>query len=110
MSDTYRRGAHTIVEIHLHLVWGTKYRTAVLSGDVGMRGRELIHEICAQEAVISIKGHVATDRGHLCISIPPQVAISRLVQRLKGKPAYKLLQEFPHLRTKFWGRHLEARG
>jgi putative transposase len=40
----------------------------------------------------------------------PQVTISRLVQRLKGKTAYKLLHEFPHLRKKFWGRHLWARG
>jgi putative transposase len=44
------------------------------------------------------------------VSIPPQVTISRLVQRLKGKTAYKLLQEYPHLRKEFWGRHLWARG
>ncbi len=32
------------------------------------------------------------------------------MQRLKGKTAYKLLQEFAHLRKQFWGRHLWARG
>jgi putative transposase len=57
-----------------------------------------------------IQGHVAKDHVHLFVSIPPQVTISRLVQRLKGKSAYKLLQEFPHLRKKFWGQHLWARG
>ena len=72
--------------------------------------RDLIREICAHDDVLIIKGHVAKDHVHLFVSIPPQVTISRLVQRLKGKTAYKLLQEFPHLRKKFWGRHLWARG
>jgi hypothetical protein len=58
MSDTYRRGAHTVFEIHLHLVWVTKYRRAALSGEVGTRVRELIREICAQEGVVIIKGQV----------------------------------------------------
>lgn len=44
------------------------------------------------------------------ILIPPQVTISRLVQRLKGKTAYRMLQEFAPLRKQFWGRHLWARG
>jgi REP element-mobilizing transposase RayT len=32
-----------------------------------------------------------------------------LVQRLKGKTAYRMLQEFAPLRKQFWGRHLWAR-
>ena len=47
---------------------------------------------------------------YLLVSIPPQVTISRRVQRLKGKTAYKLLHEFASLRKQFWGRHLWARG
>ena len=27
----YRRGAHTVYEIHLHVVWTTKYRQPVLT-------------------------------------------------------------------------------
>lgn len=109
MSE-YRHGAHTVFEIHLHLVWITKYRRPALSGEVGTRVRDLIREICGQNDVHIIKGHVSKDHVHLFISLPPQVTISRLVQQLKGKSAYKLLQEFPHLRKKFWGRHLWARG
>jgi putative transposase len=47
---------------------------------------------------------------HLFVSIIPQVAISRLVQRLKGKTSYKLMSEFAHLKKAFCGRHLWARG
>jgi putative transposase len=32
--------------------------------------------------VLIIKGHVSKDHAHLPVSIPPQVTISRLVQRL----------------------------
>jgi putative transposase len=60
--------------------------------------------------VLIIRGPVPADHVHLLVSIPPQVAVSRLVQRLKGKTAYKLLGEFAHLRKQFWGRHLWARG
>ena len=38
------------------------------------------------------KGHVSKDHVHFLVSIPPQVTISRLVQRLKGKTAYRMLR------------------
>jgi putative transposase len=97
----YRRGAHTVFEVHLHIVWTTKYRKAVLTGEAGLRVRELIREICGRLDVTIIKGHVSKDHVHLFVSIPPQVTISRLVQQLKGKTAYKMLAEFPHLNKKF---------
>ncbi|NOT56835.1 MAG: IS200/IS605 family transposase, partial [Deltaproteobacteria bacterium] len=109
MKD-YRHGAHTVFEIHLHLVWITKYRRPALTGEVALRVRDLIRDICGQHSVTIMKGHVSKDQVHLLVSIPPQVTISRLVQWLKGKTAYKLLGEFPQLRKTFWGRHLWARG
>ena len=106
----YRHGAHTVFEIHLHLVWTTKYRKAIMSGEVGLRVRELIKQVCRDEEVEIMKGHVSKDHVHLFVSIPPQVTISRLVQRLKGKSSHSLLAEFEHLRKTFWGRHVWARG
>jgi putative transposase len=106
----YRHGAHTVFEIHLHVVWTTKYRRPALTGEVATRVRDLIREICGQHEVTIMKGHVAKDHVHLFVSIPPQVTISRLIQWLKGKSSYKMLGEFPHLQTQFWGRHLWARG
>jgi putative transposase len=106
----YRHGAHTVFEIHLHLVWTTKYRKPVMRGDVGVRVREVIRQVCRAEEVDILKGHVSKDHVHLFVSIPPQVTISRLVQRVKGKSSHALLAEFSHLRKAFWGRHLWARG
>jgi len=106
----YRHGSHTVFEIHLHLVWVTKYRKPVLRGEVGVRVRELVRQVCRAEEVEILKGHVSADHVHLFVSIPPQVTISRFVQRVKGKSSYKLLQEFKHLRKTYWGRHVWARG
>ena len=110
LKSDYRRGPHTTYEIHLHLVWVTKYRRPVLRGEVGERLREIIRELCAADDVSILKGHVARDHVHLFLSIPPQVTISRLVQRLKRASSYKLLAEYSKLKKKFWGRHLWARG
>jgi len=79
MTD-YQRGAHTVFEIHLHLVWITKYRRPALSGEVATRVRDLIRDICAQHEVDIMKGHVAKDHVHLFVTIPPQVTIGRLLQ------------------------------
>ena len=107
---TYRHGSHTVFTIHLHLVWITKYRKKVLVDSVALRVRDMIREICQAEEVDIIKGHVSKDHVHLFVSLPPQVTISRLVQRLKGKTSFKLLNEFAHLRKTYWGRHFWARG
>ena len=86
----YRRGAHTVFEIHLYIVFTTKYRKPALSGEVATRVRDLVRENCAQHEVKIMKGHVAKDPVHLFVSIPPQVTISRLLQWLKGKTAHHL--------------------
>ena len=106
----YRHGSHTVFSIHLHLVWITKYRKKVLEGAVAHRVREMIRDQCMKEGVDIMAGHVSRDHVHVFVSIPPQVTISRLVQRLKGKTSYKLLQEFPHLGKLYWGRHFWSRG
>ena len=108
--SAYRRGAHSVFEIHLHLVWETKYGKAVLRGEVGERVRELIREVCRQHEVTIMKGHVSKDHVHLLVSVPPQVTVSRLVQWLKGKSSRKLMDEYPGIRKTFWGRHVWARG
>jgi putative transposase len=108
--EDYRHGAHTVYEIHLQLVWVTKSRRPALVGEVAWRVRDRIREICGQHAVVIMKGHGGKDHVHLLVALPPQVTISRLPQWLKGKTAYNLLAEFPHLRKTFWGRHIWARG
>ncbi len=108
--QNYRKTTHTTYDCKYHIVWITKYRKKVLSGLVGVRVRELVREICKTNDVEIFKGHVSEDHVHLFVSVPPHLSISKLVQYLKGKSSYKLMQENKQLSKQFWGRHLWARG
>ncbi|MDO8545279.1 MAG: IS200/IS605 family transposase [Opitutaceae bacterium] len=108
--ENYKSGSHTRHDLKVHLVWSTKYRKAVLFGEVALRVRELIREICAVQEVTILKGHVSKDHVHLFVGYPPHLAVSKLVQRLKGKSLYALLSEYTEMRRKFWGQRLWARG
>lgn len=79
-------------------------------GIVAERVRELLRGICKEHDVEILKGHVSKDHVHLFLSVPPHLAISKLVQYLKGKSSYKLLSENKELSKLFWGRHLWGRG
>lgn len=81
-----------------------------MAGEVGKRVRELVREICKRNDVEILKGHVSQDHVHLFVSVPPHLAISKLVQYLKGKSSYKMMQENKQISRLFWGRHLWARG
>ena len=109
MSE-YRHGSHTVFSIHLYIVWITKYRHKVLYKEVAERVRAIVREEGRKSGVDILKGHVSSNHVPVLVSIPPQVTISRLIQRMKGKSSYHLLREFPHLRKRFWGRHVWARG
>ncbi len=109
MKD-YKRGTHSRFEIQIHLVWCTKYRKKILRGDIGHRFRDLAREICAGMKVEIVKGVVSADHVHMLVSIPPQVAVSKLVQVIKGKTSYKMQREFGSLRKEYWGQRMWARG
>jgi len=106
----YRKGSHTVYNIEYHLVWVTKYRYQILIGEVQLRVREIIRQICQQHDLTILKGPVSKDHLHLLVSAPPHHAVSYLVQKLKGRSSRMLQQEFPHLRKRYWGQHIWARG
>ena len=66
--------------------------------------------ICASLDVEIVKGNIRRDHVHMLVSVPPTLAVSRLVQRMKGLTSRKLLMENRGLNRAFWGRHLWARG
>jgi putative transposase len=106
----YRLGAHTKSELKVHVVWIPKYRKAVLTGEVAVRVREVIRQIAAEHELEIISGKVARDHVHVFLSYRPTQKVSQIMPWLKGTSWGVLLQEFPHLRKKFWGRHLWAGG
>ncbi|GAO99030.1 transposase IS200 like protein [Caedimonas varicaedens] len=106
----YRRSSHCLFDLKVHLVWITKYRKPVLYGSEGTRLRDILRQVCTELEVEIVSGNIRRDHVHLLLSVPPQVCVSKLVQKLKGVSARKLLQESERFKKAFWGHHLWARG
>ena len=108
--DEFRKSSHTVSWLSVHIVWVTKYRYHVLKGDIQVRCRDLLVQICNSENVKILKGVVSKDHVHMHIEYPPSLSISDLVKRLKGRTSIMLQKEFPELGKKYWRRHFWAIG
>ena len=97
-------------DVKYHIVWITKYRYKVQRGKVAERARDLIGQISGAREVTIVRGAVWPDHIHRLVVAPPQLAPAKLVQYLKGRSRRRLQEEFPHLRKRYWGQHLWARG
>ena len=89
----YRKASHNVYDLKYHIVWITKYRKPVLTKVIGTRVRDLVRMICASLDVEIVEGNLSRDHVHLLVSVPPTLAVSRLVQRMKGLTSRKLLEE-----------------
>ena len=103
--SNYRHNGHTVSSLSCHIVWATKYRYAVLTGDIQKRCRDLLIQICNSEDVRILKGVVSKDHVHMHIEYPPEQSVSLLVKKLKGRTSHHLQQEFPMLKKRYWGQH-----
>ena len=101
-----RKGSHSVHQLHVHIVWSTKYRFGVLRGEIQIRCRDLLRQSCDSLDVQILKGVVSKDHVHLHVSYAPKLSVSEIVKRLKGRSARILLEEFGELRKRYWGGHL----
>lgn len=106
----YETGKHCVFYHRYHLVWSTKYRYKVLHGDVRFRVRDIIRQVCAENGVDIIRGVLSSDHVHMFVSVPPKLAISDLMRKMKGRSSHKVQHEFPLLKKRYWGRHFWGRG
>ena len=104
--ENIRKGSHSILQLHVHLGWSTKYRYEVLRGDIQVRCRDLIRQSCDSLDIQILKGVVSKDHIHLHLSYPPKLSISEILKRLKGRSAKILLMEYTELKKRYWGGHL----
>ena len=101
-----RKGSHSIHQLHVHLVWSTKYRYDVLRGGIQVRCRDLIRQTSDTLDIQILKGVVSKDHVHLHLSYAPKLSISEILKRLKGRSAKILLLEYSELKKRYWGGHL----
>lgn len=106
----YDTGSHCVFYHRYHLVWSTKYRFKVLKGRVRLRVRYICRQVCHENEVAILRGVLSSDHVHMFVSVPPKLAISDLVRKMKGRSSHKVQREFPELRRRYWGRRFWGRG
>jgi putative transposase len=88
----YRYGSHTVFKLKYHFVFVTKYRYKVLTGDVGLKVRELIRQTCEAFEIEILNGVVSKNHVHLLLSAPPNLAPSEIMRRIKGRISLKFAE------------------
>lgn len=79
-----RRGRHCVFLMHVHLVFVTKYRRQIFDYDAIEKLRTYFSNICADFEAELVEMDGEQDHVHLLINYPPKLAISSLVNSLKG--------------------------
>lgn len=97
-----RRGKHCVFAMHVHLVFVTKYRCRVFDGDAIRRLRTVFDKVCADFGADLVEMDGEDDHVHLLVEYPPKVALSRLVNSLKGVSSRLLRKERPDIRDRYW--------
>ncbi|AGI69322.1 putative IS200/IS605-family transposase [Octadecabacter antarcticus 307] len=93
ISHLLSTGSHTIFyhRYHrYHVVLATKYRHKVLRGPMREQIRDIIRQSCAEMGVHILRGVLAGDHVHMFISVPPQIALSKVMQRIKWRSSRRV--------------------
>lgn len=93
-TQSYRRARHSVSSLHAHLVFVTKYRRAIFTDDMLTFTERTLRGVCDELGADLVEFNGEADHVHLLVAYPPALAISTLVQRLKGRTAYAVRRDF----------------
>ena len=96
----YKSNNNIVFACKYHVVWCPKYRRKVLNGNIELRLKEIIEQVCLERQAELIELEIMPDHVHLLVSIDPQYGIHRLVKQIKGTSSRMLRSEFKELRTR----------
>ncbi len=100
--ESVRTGRHCVFVLHAHLVFVTKYRHGVFGDRHLTRLEEIMRAVCSDFECGLVEFNGEADHVHLLVDFPPKVAISKLVNSLKGVSSRRMRQEFPDLSRHYW--------
>ena len=101
-SIDFRLGRHCNTNIHVHLVFVTKYRKCIFTPDILSTIKSVFTKICKDFEAELVECDGERDHIHLLIYYPPKVSISRLVNSLKGASSRRLRRIHPELKACYW--------
>src|SRR5487761_2465479 len=92
-DNDIRHGRHCIFMMHVHLVFVTKYRREVFTKEILDELRPVFASVCKDFEAELVEFDGEDDHVHLLVNYPPKVAISALVNSLKGVSSRMLRQQ-----------------
>ena len=94
--------AHSTYQHQYHLVWGTKYRRKWLKPYVKADLLEFLYQAEEHYPTIKILAvNTDEDHIHIQIEIPPDIAVSKVVQALKQNSSRELRKKYPFIRRMY---------
>jgi putative transposase len=106
----YWKGAHTKHRLKYHLVWIPKYRKRILRGELLKSLKGLFYECSLLNGWWIEELQIMSDHIHMLVQIPPNIAVSKVVQYFKGGSSRVLRKEFPEIQEFLWGDSFWADG
>lgn len=101
-DNEIRHGRHCVFKMHVHLVFVAKYRRKVFDGDAIDRMRRMFGKVCEDMEASLVEMDGEDNHVHLLVEYPPKLAVSVLVNSLKGVSSRLLRKERPDLRKRYW--------
>jgi len=105
-NQQIRSGRHCVFNMHVHLVFVTKYRKDVFTKPMLDAMEGMFKKVCLNFEAELTEFNGEDDHVHLLINYPPKVAVSNLVNSLKGVSSRHLRKDFPEIKNKLWGGSL----
>jgi putative transposase len=102
LSSEIRHGRHCVFQMHVHLVFVTKYRRSIFDDDALRRLRTYLEKVCTDFEAQLVAMNGETDHVHLLINYPPKHSVSTLVNSLKGVSSRLLRLERPDIQRRYW--------
>lgn len=88
--------------MHVHLVFVAKYRHKVFDGPAIDALRDIFASVCRDFEATLVEMDGEHDHVHLLVEYPPKVAISHLVNSLKGVSSRMLRLKRPDIQRRYW--------
>lgn len=106
-SIDIRRGRTCIFQMHVHLVFVTKYRRGVFTKPLLLDLRAIFAAVCKDFDAVLVEMDGEDDHVHLLVNYPTKVSVSRLVNSLKGVSS-RLIRKggYPSIQKALWGKAL----
>ncbi len=94
-----------------HIEWCTKYRFRVFTSlDLINACESIIRRAAKRHGIAVMELSVMPEHVHMVVEFRPSLSVSRAEGLLKGASARAVFEQFPHLRTRYWGGHLWSAG